>query len=97
MEQNLAEIWADVLKIDRVGIEDHFLELGGHSLMAAQIMARVCQRFEVEGSSACIFENPTIAGLSQIIEQLRHHDVGQQISPITAVSRRDYRVSRSHK
>jgi acyl carrier protein len=64
METRLAEIWADVLKIDRVGRNDNFFELGGHSLLAMQVMARVRRVFNLELPVRSMFEKPTIAGLA---------------------------------
>jgi len=48
LEQQVAAIWADVLKLDRVGLRDHFFELGGHSLLVAQVVTRVKQQFGVD-------------------------------------------------
>jgi acyl carrier protein len=63
-ETRLAEIWADVLKIDRVGRNDNFFELGGHSLLAMQVMARIRHNFDLELPVRSIFEEPTITGLA---------------------------------
>jgi len=41
VQQQVAGLWAEVLKLDRIGLDDHFFELGGHSLLAAQVVARV--------------------------------------------------------
>ncbi|HEV2147590.1 MAG TPA: amino acid adenylation domain-containing protein, partial [Longimicrobiaceae bacterium] len=48
VEQALAEIWAEVLKVERVGRWDHFFDLGGHSLLAVQVASRVRQRLGAE-------------------------------------------------
>jgi hypothetical protein len=63
-ETRLAEIWADVLKIDRVGRHDNFFELGGHSLLAMLVTARVRHVFNLELPVRSMFEKPTIAGLA---------------------------------
>ncbi|HKQ08670.1 MAG TPA: amino acid adenylation domain-containing protein, partial [Blastocatellia bacterium] len=67
-EEVLEGIWCQVLKRERVGVEDNFFEIGGHSLIATQVISRVRQAFQIELSVRRIFESPTIAGLAQEIE-----------------------------
>ena len=63
-EEILAEMWAEVLEVERVGVNDNFFELGGHSLLATRIIARVNQAFQVELPMHRLLEMPTIAGLA---------------------------------
>ncbi len=69
VEQQLAETWAQVLGVERVGIHDNFFELGGHSLLATQLASRLRESFEVEVPLRRLFETPTIAHLSLLIAQ----------------------------
>ncbi|NEO42625.1 MAG: amino acid adenylation domain-containing protein [Moorea sp. SIOASIH] len=66
----LAEIWAEVLGIEKVGIHDNFFDLGGHSLMATQVVSRVRQGLSVELSVSKLFENPTIKQLGADIDAI---------------------------
>ena len=68
-EEILAQIWAQVLKVERVGREDNFFELGGHSLLATQVMSRLRETFQVELPLRSLFTAPTIAALTLEIEQ----------------------------
>ncbi|HJP93403.1 MAG TPA: amino acid adenylation domain-containing protein [Pyrinomonadaceae bacterium] len=73
-ESILAEIWAEVLRLERVGIEDNFFEIGGHSLLATQVISRVRERLGADLPLRRIFESPTVSGLAQGLEQqLRSH------------------------
>ncbi|MEW6510864.1 MAG: non-ribosomal peptide synthetase [Bacteroidota bacterium] len=70
VERELVTMWNDVLRIDGegAGINAHFLDLGGDSVSAAQIISRVRRKFNVDLSPIVFFEEPTIAGLAGIIE-----------------------------
>jgi amino acid adenylation domain-containing protein len=71
VEKELAEIWRDVLRINRVGIHDNFFDLGGQSLLATQVITRVSGQLSVEIPLARLFEMPTIADLAKLIENTR--------------------------
>ena len=70
-EKVIAEIWAQVLKVDRVGVHDHFFDLGGHSLLAMQIISRVREAFHVQLPLRALFDNPTVASLAVQIAQVQ--------------------------
>ena len=63
-------IWAEVLGQEQAGVEDNFFMLGGHSLLGTQLIVRVAETFGVNVSLHTLFEAPTIAQLSDVIEEL---------------------------
>jgi amino acid adenylation domain-containing protein len=76
-EAALAEIWREVLRLDRVGIHDAFFDLGGHSLLMTRIISRVREAFNVELPIRRFFESPTIAGLSAVIKELLVEEINR--------------------
>jgi len=74
-EELLCQIWAEVLGIDHAGVHDNFFEMGGHSLLAVQVMARTRDVLGVDLPFRALFDHPTIAGLAQQL-----HDQGPQRS-----------------
>jgi non-ribosomal peptide synthetase component F len=76
IEMELAEIWVDVLGVERVGRHDHFFELGGHSLLAAKLVERVQQQLQVDIALRDIFEMPLLSRLADhVVEaQLAQYD-----------------------
>ncbi|BAY34384.1 beta-ketoacyl synthase [Nostoc carneum NIES-2107] len=67
IEITLANIWQQLLGIDRVGIHDNFFELGGDSLFATQLVSQLCKSFQIELSYKGFFNSPTVAELAELI------------------------------
>ncbi len=68
-EHTLTEIWRELLNVERVGIYDDFFELGGQSLLAAQMIARIDSSFGVGVQLRTLLAQPSVAGLAGAIEQ----------------------------
>ncbi|POO79777.1 non-ribosomal peptide synthetase [Bacillus sp. MBGLi97] len=66
-EQKVADIWAQVLQAERIGVYDHFFDIGGHSLAGMKMLALVHQELGVELSLKNLFQSPTVEGLAQVI------------------------------
>lgn len=67
-ERAIAELWRDVIVVDQVGIDDDFLDLGGDSLVAVQLVGRIASRFKTDVSVAQLFESRTVRTLAASIE-----------------------------
>ncbi|MBS4097959.1 MAG: AMP-binding protein [Sulfuricella sp.] len=87
VEEVLAAIWGEVLKIDAIGSHDNFFELGGHSLLATQLISRIREAFALDIPVRQIFDTPTIQGLARHIEGCARQG-GLQVPPILRVPRR---------
>jgi amino acid adenylation domain-containing protein len=72
-EQALADMWAQVLGVSRVGVHDNFFDLGGHSLLAAQAMSRARSEFGEELSVQDFFEAQTVADFAARIQAIRRN------------------------
>ncbi|WP_445627759.1 amino acid adenylation domain-containing protein [Nostoc sp. DSM 114167] len=77
-EEVLTAIWSDVLGLEKVGIHDNFFALGGHSLSAMQVIARLRETFKVELSISCLFDYPTVVELEQQISEYRQKEAGER-------------------
>ncbi|WP_164557810.1 amino acid adenylation domain-containing protein [Massilia atriviolacea] len=66
-EAALARVWADLLRLERVGRHDHFFDAGGHSLLVMQLIARVRQEWDIDLPLMDVFANPTLCALASVI------------------------------
>ena len=69
-EECLAQIWAEMLGRERVGIHDDFFALGGHSLLVTQVLSRIREAFQVELPVQSLFKYPTVADLAQYLKMV---------------------------
>jgi len=70
MEEQLAELWSELLGIDQIGVNDNFFDLGGHSLLAMQLLSRIRDRFQLELSVRSLFTDQfTVSLLAMVILQ----------------------------
>ncbi|MFQ3633438.1 amino acid adenylation domain-containing protein [Roseiflexus sp.] len=81
-EQLLAAVWSQVLHIPQVGRSENFFALGGHSLSAMRMIARIREIFRVELPIRDLFEAPTIAGLAERIVRARRGSAGVAFAPL---------------
>ena len=87
IENLLAGIWAEVLAIDKVGINNNFFELGGHSLIATRVISQIRQVFQVELPLRYLFEKPTVSGLGKEIEKAIKLNSGVEATNIEQIPR----------
>jgi hypothetical protein len=70
LETELAALWAELLGRQPIGVFDNFFALGGHSLLATQVTSRLRTRYAIDVPLQGLFENPTIAHLATVVEEL---------------------------
>lgn len=78
-ERVIAEVWAEVLNLDEVGRHDNFFDLGGHSVLATQAVARLCVALDRQVPERALFDWPTIATLASA---LPGYPAAEQTAPI---------------
>jgi surfactin family lipopeptide synthetase A len=69
LEEEVAQVWAEVLGVERVGSNDSFWELGGHSLLATRALSRLEASFGITLPLQSLFASPTLAGFSSVLAE----------------------------
>src|SRR5258708_35167033 len=87
VEEILASIGGEVLKLERVSVHEDFFALGGHSLSATQVIARIRRALSVDLPLRAMFESPTVAGLAELVERARPKGPTPPIPPLRAARR----------
>jgi amino acid adenylation domain-containing protein len=96
VEKQVAQVWAQVLGLDQVGVHDNFFELGGHSLAATRVVARVIEHFQLELPLSSLFQAPTVAEMALVILESRANKLDESnldsiLSDLEALSEEDAR------
>jgi amino acid adenylation domain-containing protein len=89
VEEVVAGIWARVLGIDEVGIEESFFALGGHSLLATRVLSRIGEAFRLDLPLRSLFEAPTVAAFAERVEAALQAEHGIEAPRIERLPRRE--------
>ncbi|RKG94274.1 amino acid adenylation domain-containing protein [Corallococcus carmarthensis] len=82
VEQLIADQWAELLKVERVGLSDNFFDLGGHSLIATQVVTRLGALFGRELALADLFERPTVLALAELLQTASATEGAKPLPPV---------------
>jgi amino acid adenylation domain-containing protein len=99
VEQILANIWVDLLGVEDVGVLSNFFELGGQSLLAGRVLARVANDLGVSLPIRALFEAPTIEALARRVQQVRETDSNKpqlEIARVREGAHRHVSVAQEH-
>jgi amino acid adenylation domain-containing protein len=86
VEQQIAQIWSEVLGISPIGVHYDFIQLGGHSLLAIQIVVSIQSRLQVQLPAHSLFDCPTVAELAALVRATEGVDTGADIQPVSRSS-----------
>lgn len=85
LEEELARIWQEVLRVENVGVHDNFFRLGGHSLLATQVISRLRDVYQVKLPLRDFFAGPTVAALAvAVVQAIADQSDGEDMEEILA-------------
>jgi amino acid adenylation domain-containing protein/non-ribosomal peptide synthase protein (TIGR01720 family) len=87
VEETVADIWRELLGLQRISVTDNFFDLGGHSLIATQVAARLRDRLEVSLPLRTLFERPTVEGVASALIDARRGVTPEGEPPLQALPR----------
>jgi acyl-coenzyme A synthetase/AMP-(fatty) acid ligase/acyl carrier protein len=89
-ESLLVQIWSEILGLDRIGVEDNFFTLGGHSLQATRVVARMRDALKMDVPLPLLFQATTIARLAEVVEQLKQENAsGRSVAALPQIEPAD--------
>jgi acyl-coenzyme A synthetase/AMP-(fatty) acid ligase/acyl carrier protein len=90
-EQALADIWQEVLGVEKIGVHDDFFQLGGHSIIAMKLTSRIVSELQTKLPVSAVFSAPTVAGLASTLDSASHSEAATEVahSAIKRSSRRE--------
>ncbi|HEU4561204.1 MAG TPA: amino acid adenylation domain-containing protein, partial [Longimicrobium sp.] len=91
-ERELAAVWREVLKAERVGVNDTFFALGGHSLLAMQLAARIHAQLGVELPLRTLFDSPRLADMAARVDEAREAELAALLSELEGMSDEEARA-----
>jgi acyl carrier protein len=94
-ERLVAQIWQEVLGLERVGIHDNFFDLGGHSLLAAEVQGKLRERLEADIPLVELFQHPTIHALAGRLG--RREPQGEDLGRLQDLARREREASQRRR
>ena len=68
LERDLAVIWCELLRLEQVGVHDEYSQIGGDSLLAAQLITRIEERLQIDSALLALGESSTIADMARRIQ-----------------------------
>ena len=86
-ETSLADIWQQLLGVDKVGIHDNFFDLGGHSLLGTQLLSRIRAAFQIQMPLRTLYDSPTVAAMAESIVRQREQENTEQLELLRAIER----------
>ncbi len=103
-EKQLVDIWMEILSVREIGVNDNFFQLGGHSLKATTMTAKIHNVFNIEVPLRVIFESPTISGIATCLQSMKKgisnsiESVGErEYYPVSSAQRRIYTLQQFNK
>jgi acyl-coenzyme A synthetase/AMP-(fatty) acid ligase len=91
-ERDVARIWADMLGLPRVGRHDDFFDLGGDSLLATRVVARMSTHFDVQLPVRSLFESHTVSKVATVISAARENEGAGRLVPIPRLAREQFQA-----
>jgi acyl transferase domain-containing protein len=95
-EEQIEGIWRNIIGLDKIGVHDDLFEIGGHSLMAAQIISHIRATLETDIPLADFFKNPTISNLAEIVRSTKSSETDLAHLKIEKISRENHQIPESN-